>query len=166
MKIQLRQFRLATTLIGSCATAVSINLLHPHGAQAETIYRCGPDLKQYSQLPCDGGRSFEVDDRRNADQVQQAQTAAETHTKAARDLERSRQELDRNRPTFGSLSPRLEASATDGARKTKTSKSKTGKQTKKRGRSQPVDGAEYTAVDQTTLSKKPNGKADKASKAN
>ncbi len=159
MKNQPRQLRLATTVLGSCAAAISINLLHFGGAQAVTVYRCGPDLKQYRQQPCDGGRSFEVDDHRNTDQISQAQSAAETHTKAARDLERSRQDFERNRPTFGSLSPRSETLSS--ARQTKISKDKTGAKAKKRRRTQAVDGAEFTAVDQTALSKKPNTKSSK-----
>lgn len=154
MKASPDRRHLAGTLLCVCAAAASINLLHAEPALAETIYRCGPDLKLYSQLPCEGGRSIEVHDRRNADQIQQAQSAAQTHAKAARDFERSRKELEHNRPTFSSLSPRSEASKTDGAHSAKSGKSNSRKNSRKQDATHPVEGAEFTAVDQSSASKK------------
>lgn len=93
------------------ASATLVGLLCTYAAQAETVYRCGPDLKQYSQQPCDGGHALEVDDHRNAEQMRQGQEAARHHAKAERDVEQDLKELERRPPAYGSLSPRATPSA-------------------------------------------------------
>lgn len=158
MKASPDRLPLAGMLICVSAAVVSISLLHAKPAHAATIYRCGPDQKLYSQLPCEGGRSIEVHDRRNADQIEQAQSAAQTHARVARDFERSRKELDRGRPSFSSLSPRSAGSGPGEALVAKSGKSKSGSKSGKKSRkhdaAHPVEGAEFTAVDQTSASKK------------
>lgn len=37
-------------------------------AQAQTVYRCGPDGREYSQTPCPQGRAVNVSDERSAEQ--------------------------------------------------------------------------------------------------
>lgn len=47
-------------------------------AQAQaTVYRCGPDGREYSATPCAGGKAVSVDDARSAGQQRQAREAAQ-----------------------------------------------------------------------------------------
>jgi hypothetical protein len=41
-------------------------------APPQTVYRCGPDGRVYSQTPCADGRPVTIDDPRSAQQQQQA----------------------------------------------------------------------------------------------
>ena len=60
-------------------------------AVAQTpVYRCGPEGREYSQLPCAGGTQFDAADPRNADQRAQGEQAAERERRHAAALERDR----------------------------------------------------------------------------
>lgn len=150
MRNPLKHLGLAAVVASILAGSAGIGLLvNPSAAKAETVYRCGPDFKQYSQQPCDGGRALEVDDHRSADQIEQGKDAARHHAKAAHDIEQNLKEMNRHPPTFGSLSPRPAASAPRNADKTK------GKRRRKTHRPSPDDkSAEFTAVDPASLHKK------------
>lgn len=68
--------------------------LLPLAAAAQTVYRCGPDGRTYSQEPCPQGRPVDVGDARTREQ--QAQTAAaakrDARTAAAMEKDRRRSE--------------------------------------------------------------------------
>lgn len=71
---------------------------------AQTVYRCGPDGRSYSYVPCPEGRPVDVGDRRSVLQRQHAQRAAATDRRLAADMERERVARDREaKPNAGSL---------------------------------------------------------------
>jgi hypothetical protein len=41
-------------------------------ASAQTVYRCGPEGREYSQVPCKDGRSVDVADPRSKTQQREA----------------------------------------------------------------------------------------------
>ena len=59
-------------------------------AQAQAIYRCGPDGSEYSQTPCPGGKVLESSDPRSAAQREAAVRVAAQERKRAAELERER----------------------------------------------------------------------------
>ena len=59
-------------------------------AQAQLIYRCGPDGSEYSQTPCRGGKVLESSDPRSAAQREAAVRVAAQERKRAAELERER----------------------------------------------------------------------------
>jgi hypothetical protein len=59
-------------------------------AQGQTIYRCGPDGKVYSQVPCAEGTVMDASDPRTAAQRAEARRVAAQERQAATDLERER----------------------------------------------------------------------------
>ena len=54
------------------------------------IYRCGPDGREYSQVPCAGGKVVEASDPRSAAQRAEALKVAASERKRAAELERDR----------------------------------------------------------------------------
>lgn len=74
------------------------------GAQA-TVYRCGPDGREYSSSPCPGGKAVDVDDARSAEQRRQAQDASRREGALADRLaaERRQREAAVERPGAGRL---------------------------------------------------------------
>ncbi|HET7794820.1 MAG TPA: hypothetical protein VFL64_15665 [Rhizobacter sp.] len=58
---------------------------------AQTIYRCGPDGRAYSQAPCEQGRPVDVSDNRNANQVAAAQARIRDDQTLGDTLQRERQ---------------------------------------------------------------------------
>lgn len=71
---------LATMLLAAASTA---------GAQSP-VYRCGPEGREYSQLPCPGGTQFDPSDPRSAAQRAKAQQLAQAERRYAERLERER----------------------------------------------------------------------------
>jgi hypothetical protein len=69
--------------IALCAAALA--------AQAQTVYRCGPDGRTYSDSPCKEGRAVDVADGRSAEQSRAAADAARRDQKEADSLRRERQ---------------------------------------------------------------------------
>ena len=56
------------------ATAVLVLFVSSTDAWAQaTVYRCGPEGREYSSTPCAGGKTVPVDDARSADQRRQAE---------------------------------------------------------------------------------------------
>jgi hypothetical protein len=56
-------------------------------AGAQQVYRCG---SSYSQQPCPGGATLQVDDRRTPAEVQRANAETQRQAKAADAMEKSR----------------------------------------------------------------------------
>ena len=64
-------------------------------AGAQTVWRCGPDGRVYSDRPCaDGGGEVEVADPRNADQIQAAHAVAARDRQLADQMARERRERE------------------------------------------------------------------------
>lgn len=61
--------------------------------QAQTVYRCGPDGREYSQTPCLQGRAVDVSDERSAEQ--RAAAGARVREDRARGDALERERLDR-----------------------------------------------------------------------
>ena len=61
--------------------------------QAQTVYRCGPDGREYSQTPCPQGRAVDVSDERSAEQ--RAAAAVRVREDQARGEALERERLDR-----------------------------------------------------------------------
>lgn len=103
--------------------AALLPLLLGQAAVAQTVYRCGPDGRSYSQAPCADGKPVAVDDARSATQQQAAREVAAGDAARARGLadERRQREADAPRQAAGFMTaPAPPASAP--AHKTKKSK--------------------------------------------
>lgn len=100
-------------------------------AQAQTVYRCGPDGSTYSQTPCADGRPLTVDDPRSASQQRAARAVAESEAKNAQRLrdERLRREAAARRDVAIGIGPDP-ADAAASASSTRKSKSKSKSKTK------------------------------------
>jgi hypothetical protein len=73
-------------------------------APPQTVYRCGPDGRIYSQTPCSDGRPLTVDDPRTPGQRQEATDVARREAKAAQQLadeRRQREAAARGQPAIG-----------------------------------------------------------------
>ncbi len=57
---------------------------------AQTIWRCGPDGRSFSDTPCNEGRMLQVAEARPADDVAAAQARAEREIRRAEQLRRER----------------------------------------------------------------------------
>ncbi len=68
--------------------------LAAQSAPPQTVYRCGPEGRVYSQTPCADGKALSVDDPRSANQQKAARDVAERDAEQARKLtdERRRRE--------------------------------------------------------------------------
>jgi hypothetical protein len=126
---------------------------------AQSVYRCGPDGRTYSQQPCRDGRSVDVDDSRTADQQAQAQRAAQRDAQLGQAMQQDRQAVEAaaaRRQASGIHSLRLPAPA-----QSVTGSATKGKAKRKAGkpRVSDEDGAVFVqgAV--------PKAKAKKSSKA-
>ena len=61
--------------------------------QAQTVYRCGPEGREYSQTPCPSGRAVNVSDERSAEQ--RAAAAVRVREDQARGDALERERLER-----------------------------------------------------------------------
>ena len=66
--------------------------------QAQTVYRCGPDGRVYSQSPCPQGRAVDVSDERSATQRAAAQDRARDDQVRGDALERERLDREAGKP--------------------------------------------------------------------
>lgn len=74
------------TVLSAC-----VALLVASGAMAQqTVFRCGPDGRQYSHAPCPSGAALELDDTRTADQQRQAKSAVDRDARLAHALAQER----------------------------------------------------------------------------
>jgi hypothetical protein len=63
-------------------------------AAGPTIYRCGPEGREYSQLPCKDGQVVEASDPRSAAQRREAREVADSQARLARQLEVERRQRE------------------------------------------------------------------------
>jgi hypothetical protein len=75
-------------------TIVVFSLLAACAAQAQTIYRCGPQGREYSQLPCKDARPIDADTR-TPEQRAAAQRVAADDARRAEALRRERHARER-----------------------------------------------------------------------
>ena len=59
-------------------------------AQAQKVYRCGPDGREYSQTPCKDGQAIDVADPRSAADQKAARDVAAREERMADELTRER----------------------------------------------------------------------------
>ena len=78
------KYLVAASILVLCATAIS--------AAPAPIYRCGPDGREYSQVPCADGKLIDASDPRSADQRSEALKVAARERQRAAELERERRE--------------------------------------------------------------------------
>ena len=70
--------------------AVMLPLLTHVPAQAQQVYRCGPDGREYSQAPCKDGRTVDAADPRSAADQKAARDVAAREAKLADEMTRER----------------------------------------------------------------------------
>jgi hypothetical protein len=90
-------------------------------APPQTVYRCGPDGRIYSQTPCADGQPLTVDDSRTAGQRREAEDVARREAKSAQQLadeRRQREAAARGQPAIG-IKPDPPAPPASAARKAK-----------------------------------------------
>jgi hypothetical protein len=75
-------------------TIAVISLLAACAAQAQTIYRCGPQGREYSQLPCKDARPVDADTRTPAQRAA-AEQVARDEARRAEALRRERHARER-----------------------------------------------------------------------
>jgi hypothetical protein len=63
-------------------------------APPQTVYRCGPDGRIYSQTPCADGKALSADDPRSASQQKAAREVAERDAEQARKLADERRQRE------------------------------------------------------------------------
>jgi hypothetical protein len=76
---------------------LALGALLPLLAQAappQTVYRCGPDGRVYSQTPCADGKALTVDDPRSASQQKAAREVTAREAEQAKKLADERQQRD------------------------------------------------------------------------
>lgn len=91
--LALRGLALAELALPGVALAGLMLLAGAPGlAWAERVYRCGPDGREFSQVPCRGAseRAVEVEDRRDAEQQAEAQSVADRASASAAGMARAR----------------------------------------------------------------------------
>ncbi len=103
-------------------------LLLPLLAQAalsQTVYRCGPEGRSYSQAPCADGKPLTVDDPRSATQQQAAREVAAGDAARAQKLsdERRQREADAQRQAAGFTTSPTQAASAPARKPKKTKKS-------------------------------------------
>ncbi len=63
-------------------------------APPQTVYRCGPDGRVYSQTPCSDGKALNTDDPRSASQQKAAREVAERDAEQAKKLADERRQRE------------------------------------------------------------------------
>jgi hypothetical protein len=76
------------------AACVALLLAPPLAAAPQTVYRCGPDGRTFSQTPCSDGRALGVDDARSAAQQKAARDVAARDAEQARKLAEERRQRE------------------------------------------------------------------------
>jgi hypothetical protein len=80
-----------TNAIGSVLLAATLSM-GAVAVHAQTIYRCGPDGREYSQVPCKDGRAVDVADPRSTTQQREGQQVADDQWRLSRQLEAERRQ--------------------------------------------------------------------------
>ncbi len=81
-------------LLPALASALALALLLSTQAQAQTVWRCGPDGRSYSDTPCNDGRVLAAADTRSDAQVQAARDVALRESRLAEQLRQERLKRD------------------------------------------------------------------------
>jgi len=92
-------------------------------APPQTVYRCGPDGRVYSQTPCADGKALSTDDPRSASQQKAARDVAERDAEQAKKLadeRRQREAAAKGQQAAGFKTPASADSASAPARKSKS----------------------------------------------
>ncbi len=96
------------------ATMAFLTMVAPHAA-AQTVWRCGADGNSYSERPCeDTGRTVDVRNPRNTNELAQAHAEARQWQAAAQRMATDREARDRANPPLGPTA--LNAPRNDSAR--------------------------------------------------
>ncbi|HMO46829.1 MAG TPA: hypothetical protein PKB14_12475 [Rubrivivax sp.] len=97
-------------------------------APPQTVYRCGPDGRVYSQTPCADGKPVTVDDPRSGEQQKTAREVANRDAEHARKLadeRRQREDAAKDQVAAGfRTAPASALAASAPPRKTKSRKAK------------------------------------------
>jgi hypothetical protein len=91
-------------------------------APPQTVYRCGPDGRIYSQTPCADGKVLSTDDPRSSSQQKAAREVAERDAEQAKKLadeRRQREEAAKGQQAAGFKTPAPATAASAPARKAK-----------------------------------------------
>jgi hypothetical protein len=96
----------------------------PAPVAAQTVYRCGPDGREYSQQPCKDGRAVDVADPRSAAQQREGERVARDQKRLAERLEAQRRQREAAATPQGAAALRVPrvpeaAPAASSARKSK-----------------------------------------------
>ena len=107
--------------------ALAMLMLLPALAAAQTVYRCGPEGRDYSQTPCKEGRAVDAADPRSAIQQREARDIATRDAQLAEKLSRENRarEAEASRSRAAGIQPAAKpASAAASAPHHKKKKSK------------------------------------------
>jgi hypothetical protein len=74
--------------------AATLALSAAVAAPPQTVYRCGPDGRSYSQTPCADGRPVNADDSRSASQRKAAREVADRESQQAQKLAEERRQRE------------------------------------------------------------------------
>lgn len=99
------------------------------GAPPQTVYRCGPDGRVYSQTPCADGQQVSVEDPRSAAQQRAAREVADREARSAESLAKERHQREaavQGQQPIG-IKPEPVATAASAAKSKSKSKPKSGK---------------------------------------
>jgi hypothetical protein len=111
------------------ALLVTLSMLSAGSAWAQSVWRCGPDGREYRAQPCHGGRVVDVDDARSADQVQAARAIAAREHRLANDMAEHRRRFESSANGVGPAGIAPEPVAFESPIKPKRSKKKKKKAT-------------------------------------
>ena len=117
---------------------IALMLLAASAAQAQTVWRCGPDGRNYSDAPCRDGRAVEVAQARPAADLSSAQEMAQREKALVAKLVRERQQ--REAVTTTGLSGIRDAGAANAAAVKPKVKARS------RGKQRPEDADTWRAV--------------------
>ena len=85
--------RPASTLLALLAL-LQLAALSVQAAPPQTVYRCGPDGRVYSQAPCADGKPLSVEDPRSASQQKAARDVAGRDAEQAKQLAEQRRQRE------------------------------------------------------------------------
>jgi hypothetical protein len=110
---------------GWVATVPLALLLLAGGSPAQTVYRCGPDGRTYSQAPCPEGRAVDVGDARSDAQRREAAQVTRRQDTLGRSMEGDRLARESAPPAgAATLSAAARAPQAAASSPTKTSRKK------------------------------------------
>ncbi|HYN60006.1 MAG TPA: hypothetical protein VET87_10685 [Rubrivivax sp.] len=111
-----------TLRLAACALCLVISAAAGAGPP-QTVYRCGPDGRVYSQTPCADGRPVTVEDPRSAHQQKSAREVAARDAEQAQQLAAERKQREaaaKAQPAAGIKTAPAQGGASAPSRKTKS----------------------------------------------